>query len=245
MSRVVALFLVVVLHAAPLRAAVSFDGTANGTAVTATAAATGTPVSICAWFQATSAASIQVLAALTDTAAGFTGLFQLVTQTGGGGTIAAGTYNGTTYDQALSVATFSTNTWTSVCAVYASPTSRSVYIKGGNKITNTTNITPTGIDVLSIGYRASNIPAFPVTGRIAEIGVWNVALSDDDATTLGNIGGSGARGMAPPCVRPDKLIAYYPMIEKGASGGDLFGARALTWGSGTATVDHPPVLRCQ
>lgn len=231
------------LAAGPLDAGVSFDGTSNGTAVGSTTEITGPPATICAWFQDTTTASAHAIVTVTDSAAGFTGLLQLVTQSPG--KIAAGTYNGTTYDQALTTTTFTTNTWASACGVWTSATSRAAFLNGGGKGTNTTSITPSSIDILSVGYRASNTPALHLSGIIAEVGIWNVALSDDEVAMLGGLGGGG--GMAPPCIRRDALVGYYPMIIKGSTGPDLFSStiNELTWGSGTASATHPRVLNCQ
>lgn len=79
----------------------------------------------------------------------------------------------------------------------------------------------------------------PTVGRLAECGIWNVALTDAEVATL-------AKGFAPPCVRRASLVAYYPMVRDTTSLKDLFSATAnnLTLAGTTAVADHPRVLNC-
>jgi hypothetical protein len=69
------------------------------------------------------------------------------------------------------------------------------------------------------------------SGDIAEVGVWNVALTADEIASL-------ADGFTCDRVRPQSLVFYAPLIRDLA---DLAGGRAIT-NNNTATVaNHPRV----
>lgn len=141
---------------------------------------------------------------------------------------------------------YSAGTWHHGCTVFASSTSRSAYIDGGSKGSNTDDRTPSGVNRTSIGTAWSGGSGGAPTrgaafsGHVAEVGIWNVALTDDEVATL-------AKGYAPPCVRRNALVAYYPMVRDATSLKDLFSATAnhLTLTGGTVS-DHPPgIINCQ
>jgi Concanavalin A-like lectin/glucanases superfamily len=90
--------------------------------------------------------------------------------------------------------------WHHACAVFTSASSRAAFIDGGNKATNSTSITPSGIVQTGIG--ASIIGS--ANGSLSDVAVWNVALTDAEVAAL-------ARGMSPLFVRPSGLIAYWPL----------------------------------
>jgi hypothetical protein len=114
---------------------------------------------------------------------------------------------GTTTAGARSTATFSTNTWHHACAVFSSNSSRTIYLDGGNSATNTTTVgVNTGSFVATTigGFSNSGSIGQPYDGLIAEVAVWNGNLTADDAATL-------AKGISPLLVRPDILVAYWPL----------------------------------
>jgi hypothetical protein len=135
---------------------------------------------------------------------------------------------------AASVATISANTWHHFCAVFGSTTSRSVYLDGANKVTDSANRpAPTGVNRVAVGVdfvsgSAGNPLAPSGTGLIAEVGIWNVALSDEDVAAL-------AKGIPPIMIRPQNLVAYLPLIRDLI---DLKGNAFAITGSLTA-ADHP------
>lgn len=137
---------------------------------------------------------------------------------GNSGTSSSGNYVGTT------------NEWHHRAAVFDSSTSRTAYYNGTAGSTNTTNISITGINQITIG--AGNNPAGTfVNGRIAEVGVWNVALN---AAEIGSL----ADGMTCDKVRPDSLVFYAPLVRDLI---DYSGGLTIT-NNNTATVaEHPRV----
>lgn len=117
-------------------------------------------------------------------------------------------YNAFTTTNALATAgaNYTLNAWNMATAVGTSSTSRTIYINGGNSVTNTTAraiTTPTRW-LLASNYSTSVIPTYE--GRVAELGIWNIALSTDDITSL-------YTGQKPTMIRPDSLKVYVPLVR--------------------------------
>lgn len=110
------------------------------------------------------------------------------------------------------------NTWQHGAATFiGSPannatSSRSIILNGGSvysKQTNNTNLT------LSFPYMALNFGSKLIgstrsqyfNGSMAEVGIWNAELNDDEIKSLWE-------GCPPTAVRPEKLVAYYPMFNQ-------------------------------
>src|SRR3990167_198321 len=103
---------------------------------------------------------------------------------------------------------YTANTWYHACGVWASSTSRAVYINGGSKGTNITDNTPSGVNNTNIGRAdEGTIPANYFDGQIAEVAAWNVDLSDAEVEILG-------KGYSPLFIRPQSLIFYCPLIGR-------------------------------
>ena len=127
------------------------------------------------------------------------------------------------------------NVWTHVAAVFASSTSRAAYRDGGNKGTNATDTTPLLLDRTHIGQEALSGGGNFFSGRIAEAAIWNIALSDADVADL-------AKGYCPLLVRPDGLVAYWPLIGRASPEPDLIGAFDMTLNAGPTQVEHPRII---
>jgi hypothetical protein len=103
-------------------------------------------------------------------------------------------------------ANYTTNAWNMATAVGTSSTSRTIYINGGNAVTNTTSrviTTPTRW-LLASNYSTSIIPQYE--GRISEVGIWNAALTTADINSL-------YAGMRSSSVNPQNLKVYAPLIR--------------------------------
>ena len=98
--------------------------------------------------------------------------------------------------------------WHAVGGVFASASSRTAYINGVNSGTNTTTIgTAVAATDISIGSRyAAGAWGNFFPGDIAEVGVWDAALTAAEMLSL-------ARGMSPSLVRPQSLAFYAPLIR--------------------------------
>jgi hypothetical protein len=134
---------------------------------------------------------------------------------------------------ARTTAAYSANTWNHACGVFVSSTSRAVYLNGGNSGTSTENKTTSGnLQATSIGSRHSGVSyGLFMDGLIAEVGIWNVALTDAEIASL-------ADGMTCDKVRPQSLVFYAPLVRDLI---DYKGGLTIT-NNNTATVaNHPRV----
>lgn len=123
------------------------------------------------------------------------------------------------------------NTWYHFTAVCVSTTSRFIFLDGGDKKTNTVSRNPIGLNNITLGAQiTSNTRSAFFHGRIAEVGIWNAALTDDEVLSL-------SKGFAPYLVRPSNLKFYNRCIEKSK---DLSGGITLTE-VGITSVDHPKI----
>lgn len=123
--------------------------------------------------------------------------------------------------------------WMHAAGVWASTSSRRVLLNGGGAVTDTTSVGAPVLDAFDIGARSftGTIGLF-IPGRVAEVGVWSAALTDDEISSL-------ARGVSPLLVRPSALVFYAPLVRDVA---DFRAAMAIT-DTATTVVDHPRVYR--
>jgi len=106
---------------------------------------------------------------------------------------------------AFATASPTANTWNHLCGVFASDTSRTMYLNGGNSGTNTVN------DPLIAAPQFTTIGRFGprdagryFNGSVALVAIYNVALTAAEVYTL-------SRGVWPPLVRQANLVAFYPL----------------------------------
>lgn len=214
----------------------NFNGTTDK-AVSTTPESTVLPFTICARGRSSNTTGNQVAAGFSRVA--FNDYYLLIW--GGaisGDPASAALTDGVTGVTADSTSGYSANVWASACAVFTSATSRAGYIDGGNKGTNTTSVTPAASDRFEVGVLERTSPLAFFAGDIAEVGLWSVALTDDDVAMLAKY--------APPCVRRDALYAYYPMVNDSTTLKDIFSdvPNNLTLTGGT-NAPHPQVINCQ
>lgn len=146
--------------------------------------------------------------------------------------------SGTSASAATS-AGYSASTWFHAAAVFASATSRTVYLDGGSSGSNATSIVPASLDRVSVGYLGRSSPVNYADGLIAEVGIWNAALAAADIARL-------ASGFSPVLIRPDALVAYYPLLDvtdpqltRVGTGPSLAFTNTPTLGSHHPTVYYP------
>ena len=142
--------------------------------------------------------------------------------------------NGTSY-RADSTSGFSANTWSHACAVHTSASSRTTYLNGGSSGSNTSTATlsNSGINSILIGAQSNfalGVSSY-ASGLIAEVGIWNVALTAAEIASL-------AKGMTCDKVRPNALVFYAPLIR---SLQDLSRAAAITNNNAATVANHPRV----
>jgi hypothetical protein len=124
-------------------------------------------------------------------------------------TIRAATSSATGQNSAVTTDTFTLANWHHAAARFAGAASRIAYLDGVASVEQTTSRATGGnLDSLTIGRGAGGTynPSIPFNGRIAEVGVWDVALSTAEIASL-------ARGFKPSQIRPDKLLFYLPFVR--------------------------------
>lgn len=137
-------------------------------------------------------------------------------------------------DSSSSGSSVSTGVWSHGAAVFASTTSRTVYLNGTAGATATNTIGGDTYTLLTVAarYSASTRGEY-FNGAVAEVGVWDVVLTADEITAL-------SKGISPRFIRPASLKAYAPLIGRTSPEIELKGA-GLTL-SGSAAVDHPRIF---
>ena len=129
---------------------------------------------------------------------------------------------------------YSANAWHHACGVVRTNQDVSVYIDGGSKGNSIANRSPANLDRTCIGYSGDSAPGDYMSGRIAEVAAWNVALTDDEVAAL-------AGGVPPPRMRPESLVAYWPLAGIGSPEPDYRGVYDMTLFNAPTTADHAPV----
>ena len=102
---------------------------------------------------------------------------------------------------------FLASTWQHAAGVFTSSTSRTVYLNGANAVTNITARSTSGLVATSIGARHSGTSyGLFMDGQIAEVGIWNVALTASEVASL-------SKGFTCDKVRPQSLVFYAPLVR--------------------------------
>ncbi len=202
-----------------------------------------TPISMACWFYSDNITIHQTLIGAyyyDGVTSGYEHHRLLIRGAEGGDPVAAGTQTvAAGYTDAITSTGYSANTWHHAAGVWASPTSRAAYIDGGSKGTDATSKTPAGTpDSLIIGLiEGSNGSGQSqyMSGRIAEVAIWDVALTDAEVAIL-------ALGYSPLLIRPQSLVAYWPLIGRTSPEIDIVGGYDMALNNGPTTVAHPRVL---
>lgn len=138
---------------------------------------------------------------------------------------------------------WTTNTWNHACGTAKltgsfPPQEFAIYLNAGGKVTATADAgAPSSAwSSMQIGAQTTN----GVTGQgsfhdglIAEAGIWNVALTDDEIASL-------AKGVTCNLVRPQSLVFYAPLIRNLQ---DIKGGLTLTNTNTATVVDHTRVYQ--
>ena len=209
-----------------------FDDASSQYLSYASAVLSAVPISLACWFNTDNTAAEQELISICRSNADH---WHSLRASGsiGGDPIRASTFDGG-WNAAQTTTGYSANTWHHACGVWAAADSRSAYIDGGSKHTQTSSRTPTSLDLTYIGANEfSSSPTNYMSGSIAEVGIWNVALTDAEVAIL-------AKGYSPLFVRPQSLVLYIPLIRDNDE--DLIGGLSFT-ANGSPTVSaHPRVF---
>jgi hypothetical protein len=116
--------------------------------------------------------------------------------------------------------------------VFESATSRTGYVNGVAGTTNTTNIgSQNAANTITIGARWNTTIGNFYNNDIAEVGVWNVALTAAEVASL-------AKGMTCDKVRPQSLVFYAPLVRDLI---DYKGGLTITNNNSATVANHPRV----
>jgi hypothetical protein len=131
---------------------------------------------------------------------------------------------------------FVVSTWQHACGVWLSTTSRSAYLNGGGKGTETGSRTATvaSTDTTIGAFRRSTTTQF-MAGQIAYPCVWNVALTDAEVASL-------ATGIHPSMVRPESIVALWDLTGGASPEPDRFGGYDLTLTASPTVADNPRII---
>jgi len=193
---------------------------------------TSYPVSVSCHFNLDTQAVNHGLFLLTDSASGNDWLSLLYADTGG--ILRAYAKSGGTTSNAMTSTGWSTDTWHVGSASWASTTSRAVYLDGGSKGGSATSRTPSSIDRLAVGALADASVDDFVSGRVAEMGVWNAELTDADHAMLGKF-------YSPLFVRSQNLVHLWRFINGNLV--DIISGVTLVAGGNLPDVgNHSPII---
>ena len=126
--------------------------------------------------------------------------------------------------EAVTSNSMSADTWQHCCAIEESSTSRISVLNGdwANRGTNSGgNEVPTSINQMAVGWENDSSPADYLTGHLAHVAIWNVALTQGEAEAL-------SKGYSPLLIRPGSLIFYAPLNRDSGDEYDLIGGLTLT-----------------
>lgn len=198
---------------------------------------TGVPMTVSGWMYPTDTGTFKTCIAIVDKDVADN--WMVLYLDGSDRVVCGARQDGDNSGIAVTTATYTANAWNHVAGVWSAADARASFLHGANKATNAVSKTPAGLDRFSIGRHGDSTPGTYMQGRIAEVGVWNVALSDGEIALLG-------RGISPLRIRPQSLVLYYPLFTNDATtpnlavGGTTY---ALARSSvGIDQADHAPVM---
>lgn len=189
-------------------------------------------LSMACWFNSDDTGANQGLVYIGDSGS-TTHRFQLMIRGGtGGDPVIARARDPGADGEAATSSGYSANTWHSALATFTNDTSRAAYIDGANKGTDSTDVAVVGPDRISVGRAGDASPGDYMSGMIAEVAVWDVALTDGDALIL-------AAGFSPLFIKPENLVFYAPLVRTDE---DRIGAIGLVAVNGPTVATHPRII---
>lgn len=192
----------------------------------------GYPITMACWFYSVNADDTQYLMSICDSSQddNYWGMYL----NGSGADQVVAKLRTTGSNEASTTTGYSINTWHHACAVFTNSTLRAAFIDGGSKGTHVLNRTPDATqDRTGIGVEYKNATGQGFDGRIAEAAIWNAALTDAEVAIL-------ARGYSPLFVRPQSLVAYWPLIRDEDQ--DRVGGYDMTPFNTPSVAAHAPVI---
>ncbi len=189
---------------------------------------TAAPLTLAAWFNFPSTGANQAIAGINSVGVANTNSLRLVVNNLN--QVTAVTNAGANASSATPAAT--AGIWNHGCAVFAASNSRTAYLNGVAATANTSAFTPVSLSAIFVGANINgSTVAGQANGSIAEIGFWNIALSNAEI-------GSLASGVSPLLIRPQSLVFCAPLVRDLT---DVRGGLPLTNVNGATVSAHPRV----
>ena len=123
------------------------------------------------------------------------------------------------------------NTWNHVAFVSPASNAHQAYLDNVKSAPGTTDVTPSGVNSIGIGAEADNSPGEFFNGGVAEVGVWNAALTDAEIALL-------YMRYSPLLVRPQNLVFYAPLTYH-SKDFDIVGRLNMTAYNSPSWMEHP------
>ncbi len=191
---------------------------------------TSTPLTIAAWFYPTADANGTICSVGVTSGTNRQQLFYDPTSFAGA-KLSANSLDNSGQSESNRSGVVELNAWQHGAGVYTSSTERLAYHNGNAGTVNTVSRIPSGLNTITIGGRWNTAIGGLVTGRIAEVGIWNAALTAAEIASL-------AKGMTCDKVRPQNLVFYAPLVRDLK---DQKGGLAITNNNGATVATHPRV----
>lgn len=110
---------------------------------------------------------------------------------------------GTGTSRAIATLDYTVDTWHHAAGTWGSSTDRNIFMDGGNTAQNTESRTPANTPTRTwLGGRS--LPENSFDGDLAEVAMYDVKLTAEEVAAI-------ASGMSPLSVRPEALLAYWPL----------------------------------
>lgn len=197
---------------------------------------TAAPCTIAAWFNPANLTSCSNLVFVTHSS--FSNYFGLIYDganlNGAGDNVFLADCTQSTSAYGVSPTGGVAGTWMHGAAVFTSATSRQAFMNGVGGTVNTTSKTPAMTTPVT---HLGGISTFsPMNGALAEVALWNVALTADEVLAL-------SRGVCPLLIRPNNLNRYWPLLGSGIAADILcrVSGLGLTTVGTMAKAAHAPV----
>ena len=200
---------------------------------TSSSPVTNYPFSVSARYRPSSSGSNQAILSIGKTGVNDRHLLYVI---GASDTLAAFSGTGATTGQATGGALAAAASTYQVGGLFSASNSRRTVLNGALGTANTSTVTVSGFDRIYVGaYYANGLQAgFYADGTVSDVGVWNVALGADEWAALG-------AGMSPLMVRPDALVAHWPLLARATDEEPWVGELILTT-TGATAADHPRII---
>lgn len=200
----------------------------------ASAILTGPPLTFACWYRPTTSAAQQTFVSVQDasSAANFHDLSM-----GATGHIQARSFDtGANLFTAVSTGAVTNGTWAHAACTMSTLSNRVAYLNGVAGTADTNTSAAAGLVITRVGGQGSGNFT---NGDLAEVGIWNVVLTQNEITAL-------SAGVPPWLVRPSSLLAYWQLPGNDSPEPDwnlLTAHNALTLSNApTLSNSNPPVV---